>query len=250
MENEENKEQEELTFESWHKDICEQCEKTFEIQDEETRGYFSARVTNRILERLKSTESSEENTACIGLLQSLLEKTGEGTLINALILQAGISVYEEKKFPLAEQLFRFGANYGNQSAQNNLAYMLRRKETANQTSHCIIEALHLLHDGVRDKESFSLVNMALLLSLRLGTEDDWLFADRLMSFIPSDRALGIASWWEQVEKSGDPEGSLVHLWLLRHRKMAISVLGTQETIYRSLSESLPALPGWMRNLAR
>ncbi|MEN6595117.1 MAG: hypothetical protein ABFC31_09285 [Clostridiaceae bacterium] len=249
MENDENSVLEEPTFESWHKDICEQCEHLFGIQDEETRGYLLTRVINRILERLKSSESSVENAMCLGLLQGILVKSEETTLINALILQTGISVYEEGNFLLAELLFRFGTINGNRGAQNNLAYMIRRNEAANPTNHSIIEAFRLLRDGVRDKEAFSLVNMALVLSLRLGTEDDWLFADRLMSFVPSERALGVASWWEQVEKSGDPEGDLVHLWLLRHRKMAISVLGTQESIFKRLSVSLPALPGWMRSLA-
>ena len=249
MENDESREIEEPTFESWREGICEQLENLHSVEEEQARGYRTARVTNRILERFESSADAVESAACVGLLQSMLGQSAETALINALILKSGLSLYEGGNFPLAERLFRLGSDYGDRDAQNNLAYMIRRGEVANPTEHFVAEALHLLRNGMRDKEAFALVNSALALSLCLGAEDDWRLADRLMSFIPSDRALSVAKWWEQVGKSGDHEGALVHLWLLRHRMMALSVFGTQESIYKRLVQSLPTLPNWMRDLA-
>lgn len=201
-------------------------------------------LMSEINRRMGETRDEEEILRCLELLrqaQALSQYNGD--LFAALAVQVGLDAYHGNRFSLAERAFRMLADSGNRVGRNNLAYMIRRGETAPE-SRSLAGAMELLEPGVRDGDLFSLINMALLLALGVGGEDRWRLADRLIS-MTSRHTGGAMDWWGDLARAGDPEGYLVHLWLLRHGKAAESSLGTRETLYARVSEAIPELPRWM-----
>ena len=150
--------------------------------------------------------------------------------------------YEAGEVDFSEHLFRSACDLVDDSSlNNNLAYVLRRKSDDPINNG---EVITLLLPGVQEKEPFCMINMGLLFSLNLSTPDDWRTADALFSLLP-DGLNGADSWWENLGKSNDPEGYLVHFFLLRHNNVEQSDLGSIKIIAMRLKRNIETFPAWL-----
>lgn len=150
--------------------------------------------------------------------------------------------YEAGEVDFSEHLFRSACDLVDDSSlNNNLAYVLRRKSDDPINNG---EVITLLLPGVQEQEPFCMINMGLLFALNLSDSDDWRTADALFSLLP-DRLNGADSWWENLGKSNEPEGYLVHFFLLRHNKVEQSGLGSTKSIAMRLKRNIEAFPAWL-----
>ena len=150
--------------------------------------------------------------------------------------------YEAGNIDFAEYLFRSACDLvDDNSLNNNLAYVLRRKRD-DSINNC--EVITLLLPGVQEQEPFCLINMGLLFALSLSTTDDWRTADNIFSLLP-DELTGADSWWEKLGRNNESEGYLVHFFLLRHEKIEHSNLGSIKSIVLRLAKSLDGFPEWL-----
>ena len=150
--------------------------------------------------------------------------------------------YEAGDIDFAEYLFRSACDLvDDNSLNNNLAYVLRRKREDSINS---CEVITLLLPGVQEREPFCLINMGLLFALRLSTPNDWKIADELFALLPNGLT-GADSWWEMLGKNNESEGYLVHFFLLRHEKIEHSDLGPIKSIALWLSKSIDGFPDWL-----
>ena len=150
--------------------------------------------------------------------------------------------YDAGNNDYAEFLFRGACDLvDDNSLNNNLAYVLRRNRNDSINS---CEVITLLLPGVQDREPFCLINMALLFSLTLSSPDDWKTADELFALLP-DSLTGADSWWENLGMNNEPEGYLVHFFLLRHNKIEHSILGSEKSIAWHLARNIDGFPEWL-----
>ena len=150
--------------------------------------------------------------------------------------------YEAGNVDFAEYLFRSACDLvDDNSLNNNLAYVLRRKRDDSINS---CEVITLLLPGVQEREPFCLINMGLLFALRLSTPDDWRTADSIFSLLP-DELTGADFWWEKLGRNNESEGYLVHFFLLRHEKIEHSDLGSIKSIALRLAKSIDGFPEWL-----
>lgn len=150
--------------------------------------------------------------------------------------------YEAGNTDFAEYLFRSACDLvDDNSLNNNLAYVLRRKRDDSINS---CEVITLLLPGVQEREPFCLINMGLLFALRLSTPDDWKTADELFALLPNGLT-GADSWWEKLGKNNESEGYLVHFFLLRHEKIEHSDLGSIKSIALQLAKNIDGFPEWL-----
>lgn len=150
--------------------------------------------------------------------------------------------YEAGDIDFSEHLFRSACDLlDDNSLNNNLAYVLRRKRNDSINS---CEVITLLLPGVQEREPFCLTNMGLLFALRLSSLDDWKTADDLFSLLP-ENLNGADAWWEKLGKHNDIEGYLVHFFLLRHEKIEHSTLGSVKSIALRLKKNLDGFPDWL-----
>lgn len=150
--------------------------------------------------------------------------------------------YQSGDIDFAEYLFRSACDLiDDNSLNNNLAYVLRRKRN-DLINSC--EVITLLLPGVQEREPFCLINMGLLFALRLSTPDDWKTADDLFALLP-DELNEADSWWEKLGKNNESEGLLVHFFLLRHQKIEHSDLGSIKSIALRLANRIDGFPEWL-----
>lgn len=150
--------------------------------------------------------------------------------------------YEAGEIDFSEHLFRSACDLVDDSSlNNNLAYVLRRKSDDPINNG---EVITLLLPGVQEKEPFCMINMGLLFALNLSDSDDWRTADALFSLLP-DGLNGADSWWDDLGKSNESEGYLVHFFLLRHNKVEHSDLGSIKSIAMRLKRSIETFPAWL-----
>lgn len=64
----------------------------------------------------------------------------------------------------------------------------------------------LLRDGVANKDTFSLINMALFWVLEYGGEENWDLADKLVSYVDKNDVTGALEWWKGVALADEAEG--------------------------------------------
>lgn len=158
---------------------------------------------------------------------------------------AGVSAYSANLFDIAEAYFEFAVDGGSISGGNNLAYMIRRGESQKRNLTDIDIALELLKPGIKKRDSYALVNTALIYAINLATETDWKYADTAISIISRNDAPGIVSWWDA---SIGEESKLVHLFLLRHRLIDKSDLGDIETLFSSVIKAYQNIPLWIKTM--
>lgn len=180
----------------------------------------------------------EEKVACIDLAAAI----SIPFLRNALILNFSMESYEVKDYSIAFYGFMKGAQMGSTDAKNNLAYMIRRGEYGFRGLDNAATALKLLVPGVKEREPFSIVNIALVLCLLLKEESDWQTADKLFEYV-AEKEQAICDWWANLGE--EIEGYLVHFFLLRHKKIEHSDLGSIKSITRRLEKSIDGFPDWL-----
>lgn len=207
-----------------------------------------------ITSRLNGAYSGKEKMRCLTLLELLRMKYHYSVVIKGAyvdesykkkVMETAMSSYDQKDFETAAYAFRQLAEADDSIAQNNLAYMIRRNETEGRMKPPILEAIVLLREGIEDKDAFPLVNMALIFALNLGEEKDWRTADEMVSAISDNEAEDVFHWWKGLADEGDPEGSLVLLWLLRHGKVKQSQLGDVKKLHKQITERIGKIPEWL-----
>lgn len=152
--------------------------------------------------------------------------------------------YANKRFGAAEYVWTLMRRGGNLSAGISLAQMIRRRETVLR-SYADAYALNLLDDMHQriPTHAAALANLALLFAINLEpTRVGW---EKGLSFIRSLTRSGtyeISTHWENLGRSGDPEGDLLHLMLLWEGKLEYSPLGSFLDLYRRLCAHFPDFP--------
>ena len=78
-------------------------------------------------------------------------------------------------------------------------------------------------DGVKKREPFSLINMALHFARNLGRQDDWRLSDRMIGLLGGEGSdvSSAVDWWQNLAEENDEEGVLVLCWLERHGQYAM-----------------------------
>lgn len=165
----------------------------------------------------------------------------------------GIESYSNGNFIVAEEAFRRAVAFCQEDVlrvgyANKLAYLIRRKEIRSPEKVSGKEIVELLKPGTAQKDTFSLINMALFWALNIGTEDDWKMADELISLVSKSDVHGAYLWWLDVGNKDDVEGHLVHLLLIRNGKIAKSPLGEMKTLYDKVKSKYVAIPAELQNI--
>lgn len=179
------------------------------------------------------------------LLGMVRRSSGTGVSAYAHVLHSiAFEEHEAGNVDFSEYLFRSACDLVDDSSlNNNLAYVLCRKRDDSVNNG---EVITLLLPGVKAKEPFCMINMGAFFALNLSAPDDWRTADELFSLLP-DELNGADLWWESLGKKDDPEGYLVHFFLLRHEKIEQSRLGSTKCIVARLAKSIRSFPEWLAN---
>lgn len=215
----------------------------FNRYENDTDGTRTALI-NDLLELQKLASSDEEIIRWIDFVSSI------NSDVNHLISRFAMELYEGGRTELSCYAYIRCIQSSKDSAissKNNLAYIIRRDEAPCSSLFSISEIADLLENGLKNEDLFSAVNMALTFILRSGEEQDWRLADELFANLNENDIdiFNVSSWWENVEKSGDVEGSLVHFFLLRHEKIEHSDLGSIKSIALRLANSIDGFPEWL-----
>lgn len=204
-----------------------------------------------IIGKVTDVLSHETDLERIDTLLALLKDYNADSSNYSMI---GMSSYEVKNFAVSERAYRMAIeqcteDYLITGYKNNLAYLIRRKELANPENRIKKEAPILLRDGVANKDTFSLINMALFWALEYGGEENWDLADKLVSYVDKNDVMGALEWWKGVALADEAEGYLVHLLLVRHGKVGSSPLGEIEELFDRVKKDYPGIPEKMKSIA-
>lgn len=218
----------------------------YEWQREKRIEIDSIEITGRKTEI--GTENEEEYIKRVPELKSMsfsipldIEKHNvvlSDSLEYAIEAEAGMKAYTKKDYMEAKQHFiaALQARKGKMTAcdcENNLAYMLRRKEVDEIVMDDIVyDVPELLEKGVREKKPFFLINMALYASV-MGNCVEMSRGDYYIKQIDED-GNSVQKWWEDLAKEGELEGYMVLYWLFQHQVINTSVVGARERILHIL----------------
>lgn len=165
-------------------------------------------------------------------------------LMGSTIGSIAYRLYNSDSPALAETAFRLAVEFSPESGvKNNLAYICRRHKDVLRTSD--VEIIDLLMDGIKERDPFSLVNMALHFSRNLATDEDWKLADQMIRLIKPDDSgvISVIEWWGDIVQDEDDEGLLVLRWLERHKKHESPQVTTEQ--YDGLRKRRPDIPQWI-----
>lgn len=173
---------------------------------------------------LAREDTLETRALLLASIYKMSTITGTGRDDIALLFSSvGLSAFKNGENDIAEEFFRIAVEISDDlTSKNNLAYIIRKK--GKLTKDGKKDVIGFLTEGVRNKEPYSLINMAMLFSIELGGENDWIIADELMSLVGNGSSA--ESWWQELGEKDDPEGYLVLLWLLRHHTITDSAVGS------------------------
>lgn len=207
---------------------------------------FDEKTCELITELLKGVyEDPEHKADYLTLLERIqISCNCTKSLLSATIGTIGYDLYDKNAPKLAESSFRIAVEiYSETSARINLAYVCRHHR--DELSPSDIEIIDLLFDGVKQREPFSLINMALHFAQNLGQETDWKLADRMIGLIKSDEVSidSAVEWWSKLAEEDDDEGVLVLCWLERHGKH--TVLDHLREKSTGLRQKCPRIPKWI-----
>lgn len=204
----------------------------------------------RFVENAKKNNESIDNRIIIGKVTDVLSHEVDVEYIDTLFAllkdynadssdysMIGMSAYEVKNFAVAERAYRMAIekcteDYLITGYKNNLVYLIRRKELKNPENRIEKEVPILLRDGVANKDTFSLINMALFWALEYCSEENWELADKLVSYVDKNYVIGY----------------LVHLLLVRHGKVGSSPLGKIEELFDRVKKDYPGIPDRMKKI--
>lgn len=183
-------------------------------------------------------KTAQEKIDCINLAAAI----SLGVIRDSLVLEFSMESYKVKDYTTAFYGFARGAQLGSVDAKNNLAYMIRRNEYKVDGLDVATTVLKLLMPGVKEKEPFSIVNTALVLCLLLKENHDWQTADNLFGYV-TEKEQSVCDWWANL--GDETEGYLVHFFLLRHKKIKQSGLGSIKSLAERLAKSIDGFPEWL-----
>lgn len=178
--------------------------------------------TNSLIEELLegACQEPEHKDDYIRLLERIRIRCDCSELMmSATIGNIGYNRYDKKAPKMAESSFRIAAQMCPESQYStNLAYVCRRHRDAVSSSD--VEIIDLLLGGVKKRDPFSLINMALHFAQNLGQEEDWKLADRMIGLLDKDKSnlSSAVEWWSKLVQEDDDEGLLVLCWMERHGK--------------------------------
>lgn len=170
-------------FEIWYSNLADK------LSDDSAEGVYFQLETDRInfqsteeeiISRLNCVCSGKEKICCLKLLELLRMKYHYGVAEKGVYLNEGyrermmeiaMNCYDQKVFETAVYVFRKLAEMNDSRAKNNLAYMIRRKETKGITKPPILEAMMLLREGIEDKEGFFLSKYGIDFCVRFGRRE-------------------------------------------------------------------------------
>lgn len=179
---------------------------------------------------VSSFEMSDSQHFCFSLIKRIQYVCEASNILTSDTLSTiGFDLYDEKNPALAQfvyqQAISIEPTFGSCS---NLAYICRRHSDVLHISAG--EIIDLLMKGVRGQYALSVVNMSLVFAQMLGTQEDWLLADRIIGLIreTSTSFNAAITWWKKLAEENDPEGILVLCWLDRHDKYHFSASKLQK----------------------
>lgn len=207
---------------------------------------FEEKTHELIRELLKAIyEDAERKADYCGMMERLrLRCNCSERLMSATIGTIGYDLYDKNAPKLAESSFRVAVDlYSESSVRTNLAYVCRRHRDEVSTSD--VEVIDLLLEGVKKRNPYSLINMALHFAQNLGLEADWKLADRMIGLIKSDEkdTDSAAKWWNELAQKADDEGILVLCWLERHGKATADAELREKAA--GLRQRCPQIPQWI-----
>lgn len=120
--------------------------------------------------------------------------------------------------------------------ENNLGYMLRRKEI----NELIIDGINydvpeILKKGVYEQKPFFLINMGLYSAI-MGPYIDLKRGEYYIKQIKRENAIGVKEWWEELARKGELEGYVVIYWLYKAGIILDSELGDRKEILQKLEQ--------------
>lgn len=151
-------------------------------------------------------------------VQNACEWTPE--CLGAELDSLALTLYTPKEPEFAHWVYQQAVKQNpSHNSSNNLAYISRHHRDL--LSPSAAELIDLLMDGVKQREPFSLINMALVFGQMLGTEEDWLLADRMIRLIAPESMMlpSAVNWWSDLADQKDPEGHLILQWLKRNDRL-------------------------------
>lgn len=199
---------------------------------------------NLVLDLLHENNPANKAALFAGIFKIITASGADKDDIAMLFRSVGFTAYENEEHDIAAA-FKGAVAINNELAdRNNLAYVMRKSHSLSGAR--IKEVIDLLSDGVKIKEPYCLVNMALVFSVVLGTESDWKIADTLIAMVAADSSM--INWWQELGEKDDAEGHLVHLWLQRHKVITESELGKRQFLWEKVSEAYPNVPVWLASV--
>ena len=219
-----------MDIESWISLMSANIDKA---KDEEVHLLFD--VAEDIINKYFNDDYLEYKNELIDLLR----KIDLRLMMHSSMGSLGMKAYEHKDYSTAEIAFAEAKNW------NNLAYIIRRGEVKDIKKYSDKYVAEILRDGVHNKDTFSMINMALLWALNIGGDEGWRLADKIMSVLSTDNISAAMFWWDDVAKAGDIEGYLVHYWILKYDKLAFSTLGEKDDLLKKIRNEIPELPTYI-----
>lgn len=202
-------------------------------------------LLQEMIRDLAREDTLETRALLLASIYKMSTITGTGRDDAAMLFSSvGLSAFQNGENDIAEEFFRIAVEISDDlTSKNNLAYIIRKK--GKLTKDGKKDVIGFLTEGVRNKEPYSLINMAMLFSIELGGEKDWIIADELMSLVGNGSSA--ESWWQELGEKDDPEGYLVLLWLLRHHTITDSVVGSVSCLWDKVHAAYPNAPSWLKD---
>ena len=190
-------------------------------------------------------EDTGHKTDYFGMLERIRVRCNcSERLMSTTIGTIGYDLYDKNAPKLAESSFRIAVNMcPDTSYSTNLAYVCRRHKDMVSTSD--VEVIDLLLGGVKKRNPYSLINMAIHFAQNLGQEADWRLADRMIGLLKSDEKEtdSAIQWWNNLAKEDDDEGILVLCWLERHGKAKTDAELREK--FAGFRQRCPQIPQWV-----
>lgn len=161
-------------------------------------------------------------------------------------IAAGFSAYENGDFENAKNHFieakRLKPHDEAGDCDNNLGYMLRRKEIKELIIDGILyDVPDILQAGVNEKKPFFLINMALYSSM-MDPYVDMSRGGYYIRQIECYHVSRIQEWWEMLARKGELEGYMVLYWLYKYELADSSEIGSMQEIRLVLETEFGVIP--------
>ena len=172
--------------------------------------------TEYVLGNIKAAKDYHENS--LEIVKAIAEESGTAetdkwiSIINGCLEEDAMGLFRNCEYHDAAQIHIEIMDMDDILMRNDLAFLIRFGHLSEDelTAPFSLKIPELLSDGVREKEGFSLVNMALYYIDNSENED----ACRYFAMVrPEDWADVFDFWYQDIwlEKDNDPEGALISL---------------------------------------